>query len=145
MAQKDTKETKIKDDKALAADKENEQGEENVGEFGDRQIEEMTKEKKPRKEFQVLDLGNEDNVSDWLVNMLSGRLWDFAINNLEWAGDVIDRAISNRLERAAEKRQMAMAVKESRKKAQEAARKPLANEDGTPPQQKNALTTTRAT
>ena len=78
MAQKDTKETKIKDDKALAADKENEQGEENVGEFGDRQIEEMTKEKKPRKEFQVLDLGNEDNVSDWLggCGILPSTTWN---------------------------------------------------------------------
>lgn len=131
MAEKNTKETKIKDDKPQTVDKEIEQADENVGEFGDQQTEELSKEKKPRKEFQVLDLGNEDNVSDWLVNMLSGRLWDFAINNLEWAGDVIDRAISNRIERAAEKRQMAMKLKEIKKKAQEAARKPLANEDGT--------------
>ena len=131
MAEKEAKDTKIKDGQDQTADKNIEQLDENIGEFGDQQIDEQSREKKPRKEFQVLDLGNEDNVSDWLVNMLSGRLWDFAINNLEWAGDIIDRAISNRMENIAEKRQMALKIKEIKQKGQEAARKPLVNEDGT--------------
>ena len=136
MAEKETKDTKTTDTKTTdgkdqAAGKENEQAEENVGEFGDQQTDERSAKRLPRKEFQVLDLGNEDNVSDWLVNMLSGRLWDFAINNLEWAGDVIDRAISNRIERSAEKRQMALKIKELKQKGQEAIRKSLVNEDGT--------------
>lgn len=131
MAEKEAKDTKIKDGQDQTADKNIEQLDENIGEFGDQQIDEQSREKKPRKEFQVLDLGNEDNVSDWLVNMLSGRLWDFAINNLEWAGDIIDRAISNRMENIAEKRQMALKIKEIKQKGQEAARKPLVNENGT--------------
>lgn len=106
------------------------EGEENVGEVSDVEKEIAKKEKKPRAEFQPLDLGNEDNVSDWLVNMLSGRLWDFAINNLEWAGDLCDRAFFSRLERNAEKRQQALQVKEAKKRAAESSKKALTNEDG---------------
>lgn len=104
---------------------------ENVGEVSDTEQQTPQKEDKKRAEFSPLDLGNEDNVSDWLVNMLSGRLWDFALNNMEWVGDLCDRAFYSRMERNAEKRQMALKVKEAQQRAATASQKKLTNEDGT--------------
>lgn len=104
---------------------------ENVGEVSDTEQQTPQKEEKSRAEFSPPDLGNEDNVSDWLVNMLSGRLWDFALNNMEWIGDLCDRAFYSRMERNAEKRQMALKVKEAQQRAATASQKKLTNEDGT--------------
>lgn len=104
---------------------------ENVGEVSDTEQQTPQKEEKGRAEFSPPDLGNEDNVSDWLVNMLSGRLWDFALNNMEWIGDLCDRAFYSRMERNAEKRQMALKVKEAQQRAAAASQKKLTNEDGT--------------
>ena len=104
---------------------------ENVGEVSDTEQQTPQKEEKSRAEFSPPDLGNEDNVSDWLVNMLSGRLWDFALNNMEWIGDLCDRAFYSRMERNAEKRQMALKVKEAQQRAADASQKKLTNEDGT--------------
>lgn len=104
---------------------------ENVGEVSDTEQQTPQKEKKGRAEFSPPDLGNEDNVSDWLVNMLSGRLWDFALNNMEWIGDLCDRAFYSRMERNAEKRRMALKVKEAQQRAATASQKKLTNEDGT--------------
>lgn len=104
---------------------------ENVGEVSDTEQQTPQKEEKSRAEFSPPDLGNEDNVSDWLVNMLSGRLWDFALNNMEWIGDLCDRAFYSRMERNAEKRQMALKVKEAQQRAAAASQKKLTNEDGT--------------
>lgn len=104
---------------------------ENVGEVSDTEQQTPQKEDKKRAEFSPPDLGNEDNVSDWLVNMLSGRLWDFALNNMEWIGDLCDRAFYSRMERNAEKRQMALKVKEAQQRAAAASQKKLTNEDGT--------------
>lgn len=104
---------------------------ENVGEVSDTEQQTPQKEEKSRAEFSPPDLGNEDNVSDWLVNMLSGRLWDFALNNMEWIGDLCDRAFYSRMERNAEKRQMALKVKEAQQRAAVASQKKLTNEDGT--------------
>ena len=104
---------------------------ENVGEVSDTEQQTPQKEEKGRAEFSPPDLGNEDNVSDWLVNMLSGRLWDFALNNMEWIGDLCDRAFYSRMERNAEKRQMALKVKEAQQRAATASQKKLTNEDGT--------------
>ena len=104
---------------------------ENVGEVSDTEQQTPQKEEKSRAEFSPPDLGNEDNVSDWLVNMLSGRLWDFALNNMEWIGDLCDRAFYSRMERNAEKRRMALKVKEAQQRAAAASQKKLTNEDGT--------------
>lgn len=104
---------------------------ENVGEVSDTEQQTPQKEEKGRAEFSPPDLGNEDNVSDWLVNMLSGRLWDFALNNMEWIGDLCDRAFYSRMERNAEKRRMALKVKEAQQRAATASQKKLTNEDGT--------------
>lgn len=104
---------------------------ENVGEVSDTEQQTPQKEEKGRAEFSPPDLGNEDNVSDWLVNMLSGRLWDFALNNMEWIGDLCDRAFYSRMERNAEKRRMALKVKEAQQRAAAASQKKLTNEDGT--------------
>lgn len=104
---------------------------ENVGEVSDTEQQTPQKEEKSRAEFSPPDLGNEDNVSDWLVNMLSGRLWDFALNNMEWIGDLCDRAFYSRMERNAEKRRMALKVKEAQQRAATASQKKLTNEDGT--------------
>ena len=104
---------------------------ENVGEVSDTEQQTPQKEEKSRAEFSPPDLGNEDNVSTWLVNMLSGRLWDFALNNMEWVGDLCDRAFYSRMERNAEKRQMALKVKEAQQRAATASQKKLTNEDGT--------------
>ena len=104
---------------------------ENVGEVSDTEQQTPQKEEKSRAEFSPPDLGNEDNVSTWLVNMLSGRLWDFALNNMEWIGDLCDRAFYSRMERNAEKRQMALKVKEAQQRAATASQKKLTNEDGT--------------
>ena len=136
MAEKTEKETseKKKDEKQQdqtlgekAADEQ-----ENVGEVSDTEQKEAPKrEKKPRAEFTPLDLGNEDNVSDWLVNMLSARLWDFAINNMEWVGDLCDRAFFTRNEAKEAKRQMALNVKAAKQRAADASKKAITNEDGT--------------
>lgn len=107
------------------------EGNENVGEFGDQAVGVEEKEKKDRKEFTPLDLGNEDNVSDWIVNMLSGRLIDFAVNNLEWVGEWVDRGVTNKYEKMEYKRQMALASKEAKKAAQKASKEKMANKDGT--------------
>ena len=104
---------------------------ENVGEVSDTEQQTPQREEKSRAEFSPPDLGNEDNVSTWLVNMLSGRLWDFALNNMEWVGDLCDRAFYSRMERNAEKRQMALKVKEAQQRAATASQKKLTNEDGT--------------
>lgn len=41
--------------------------------------------------YTNLDWGNEDNVSDWLVGMFSGRLQDWFIANMKWVGYYADK------------------------------------------------------
>lgn len=131
MAEKTEKETSEKQKFQTFSDNANTDGQENIGEVSDTEQKSSEHEKKERAEFSPLDLGNEDNVSDWLVNMLSSRLWDFAINNLEWAGDLCDRAFFARSERNAEKRRMALNIKAAKQRAAESAKKTMTNEDGT--------------
>lgn len=65
---------------------------ENVGAFKAKEHEEEAPEKSP--EYTPFDWGNESNVSDWLVNIFSGRLQDWFIANMQWAGHYVDKALN---------------------------------------------------
>lgn len=132
MAEKTEKETSEKQKFQTFSDNANAGEQENIGEVSDtEQTDAPKREKKPRAEFTPLDMGNEDNVSDWLVNMLSARLWDFAINNMEWVGDLCDRTFFSHNEVKEEKRRMALNIKAAKQRAAESAKKTMTNEDGT--------------
>lgn len=71
---------------------EQQQQPENVGAFKAKEHEEEAPEKSPG--YTPFDWGNESNVSDWLVNIFSGRLQDWFIANMEWAGHYVDKALN---------------------------------------------------
>lgn len=71
---------------------EQQQQPENVGAFKAKEHEEEAPEKSP--EYTPFDWGNESNVSDWLVNIFSGRLQDWFIANMQWAGHYVDKALN---------------------------------------------------
>ena len=63
-----------------------EQGEENVGEASDQQANVPEREPEEDLELPTINLGNEDNLADWLVAEFSGRALDDAINFLSFLG-----------------------------------------------------------
>lgn len=71
---------------------EQQQQPENVGAFKAKEHEEEAPEKSPG--YTPFAWGNEDNVSDWLVNIFSGRLQDWFVANMEWAGHYVDKALN---------------------------------------------------
>ncbi len=71
---------------------EQQQQPENVGAFKAKEHEEEAPEKSPG--YTPFDWGEETNVSDWLVNIFSGRLQDWFIANMEWAGHYVDKALN---------------------------------------------------
>lgn len=71
---------------------EQQQQPENVGAFKAKEHEEEAPEKSP--EYTPFNWGEETNVSDWLVNIFSGRLQDWFIANMEWAGHYVDKALN---------------------------------------------------
>lgn len=71
---------------------EQQQQPENVGAFKAKEHEEEAPEKSPG--YTPFDWGEETNVSDWLVNIFSGRLQDWFIANMQWAGHYVDKALN---------------------------------------------------
>lgn len=71
---------------------EQQQQPENVGAFKAKEHEEEAPKKSPG--YTPFDWGNEDNVSDWLVHIFSGRLQDWFVANMEWAGHYVDKALN---------------------------------------------------
>lgn len=71
---------------------EQQQQPENVGAFKAKEHEEEAPEKSPG--YTPFNWGEETNVSDWLVNIFSGRLQDWFIANMEWAGHYVDKALN---------------------------------------------------
>lgn len=71
---------------------EQQQQPENVGAFKAKEHEEEAPEKSPG--YTPFDWGNESNVSDWLVNIFSGRLQDWFVANMQWAGHYVDKALN---------------------------------------------------
>ncbi len=61
-----------------------------VGHIGAKEEKEITE--KERIDYTPLDWGKDDNISDFLVTMLSGNLSDWAINNAKFAGQYVDIA-----------------------------------------------------
>ena len=56
------------------------------------------KEKEEKKDdekvsYTNLELGEETNVSDWVVGMLSGRLQDWFLANMKWVGYYVDKGL----------------------------------------------------
>ncbi len=72
-----------------------------VGNFKAKEHKEEEEEKPPHYKF--IDLGNESNISDWLVGMLSGRLQDWFIGNLEFVGYYADKML-NKVDKAFDRR-----------------------------------------
>lgn len=113
-----------------------ENSEEKVGEFGENSRKDKEKEAEKPIEFTPLNLGNETNISDWLVNMLSGRALDFVVNNIAWAGDFLHRHAGVYVEQYIEKRQKARQIAETEKADKKLAA--AGNGKGTPTPEQQA-------
>ena len=67
-----------------------EKGPEVVGHFG---AEEEKDVKAKRIDYTPLDWGQADNISDFIVDMMSGNLADWFVSNMKFAGQYVDIAV----------------------------------------------------
>ena len=88
-----------------------------VGHFGAKEEKEVTE--KDRIDYTPLDWGKDDNISDFLVTMLSGNLSDWFVNNMKFVGQYVDIAVerANDLSKKIEEDKKLMQTKEDKSKS----------------------------
>lgn len=89
-----------------------EEKQENLGAFNGKEDEDKKPEKSPG--YTPLDWGRESNVSDWLVGMFSGRLQNWFLANLKWAGYYVDKGL-NKIDKRIDRRDERKKLKDAEK------------------------------